>query len=301
MKKIIFSVIVALVLTRTALSNEYREFTNQDGKSIHARIVQYDANGERVQLELQNRNKAWIQLSDLSEVDQVYIRQYNQEKANLASETAKDKPEPVKELSKKELRAIGEQYIQAWESGDFEKVKSFFLHGQHLTRTRFAECMERIDELDIDKVGDGYIILDFDSNTYWPHLTDLPISNADQRWVLFTTDGKIKYDSILLKHPIEIALKSMLVLYGRGEKYKWAAVGSNSNALSERTYTSLKNMGVPMFGLDLSGNPDEIDESLLKMTEWLLEEGDKWDSTEPKVFFPEELLKEYKKSPKYDH
>ncbi|MDF7801854.1 hypothetical protein P4C99_20415 [Pontiellaceae bacterium B1224] len=301
MKKVIFSVIVAIVLTRTALSNEYREFTNQDGKSIHARIVQYDAEGERVQLELQNRKKAWIQLSVLSEADRVYIQKYIQEKTSLASENAKDKPEPVKELSKKELEAIGEQYIQAWESGSYEKVKAFFLHPQHLTQSRFNECKERIDDIDIDKVGDGYIILDIDSNTYWPHLTDLPISDADERWVLFTPDGQIKYDSILLKHPIEIALKSMLVLYGRGEKYKWAAVGSNSNVLSEKTYTSLKNMGIPMFGLDLSGSPDEIDESLLKMTEWLLGEGDTWDSTEPNVFFPEELLKEYKESPKFDY
>lgn len=294
MKIIIFSVIIALILTRTALSNEYHEFTNHDGKSIHALIIQYDAKGERIQLELQNRKKAWVQLSDLSEADRVYIQQYNQEKA-------KDKPEPAKELSKKELTTIGEQYIQAWESGDFEKVKSFFLHPQHLTQSKFDECKERIDDIDIDKVGDGYIILDIDSNTYWPHFTDLPISNADERWVLFTSDGKIKYDSILLKHPIEIALKSMLVLYARGEKYKWAAVGSNSNRLSEMTYTTLKNMGIPMFGLNLSDKSNEIDESLLKMTEWLLEEGDKWDSTEPKVFFPEELLKEYKKSPKYDH
>ena len=289
MKKIFFSIIVVLVLTRAALSSEYREFVNQDGKSIHARIVRYDAKGEKVQLELQNRKKAWIQLSDLSEEDQAYIQQYNQEEA-------KDKAEPVKELSKKELRAIGEQYIQAWESGDIESVKAFFLQPEKITHTKFNQYKEIIRDFHIDKVGAGYIALDVDRETHkiWWSLYE---SNAGgkERWLLFTADGKIKYDSILLKHPIEIALKSMPVLYGRGEKYKWAAVGSDSNRLSEKTYTSLKNMGIPMFKLDLSGSPDEIDESLLKMTEWLMEEGDKWDSTEPNVFFPKEWLREFKK------
>lgn len=289
MTKLIFSVIVTVILTRTALSSEYREFTNQDGKSIHARIVQYDAKGEKVQLELQNRKKAWAQLSDLSEADQVYIQQYNQEKA-------KDKPEPVKELSKKELRAIGELYIHAWESGNIEKVKAFFLQPEKITQSRFNEYKEIIRDFHIDKVGAGYIVLDVDriSSKVWFSLYESNMGGKE-RWLLFTADGKIKYDSILLKHPIQTALISMVVLYDRGEKYKWAAVGSDSNRLSEKTYAELKNMGIPMFGLDLSGRPKKIDESLLKMTEWLMEEGDKWDSTEPKVFFPEEWLREFKK------
>jgi hypothetical protein len=118
---------------------------------------------------------------------------------------------------------------------------------------------------------------------------------GEERWLLLTPDGKIKYDSILLKHPIEIALKSIPVLYDRGERYQWAAVSSNSNALSDKTYLSFESMGIPMFGLDLTASPDEIDESLLQITEWLINEGDKWDSTEPKVFFPKQWLHEFKK------
>lgn len=65
--------------TTTSLMNlgAYREFKNQTGKTIQAHIIRYDSKVERVQLELKNRKKAWIQLSDLSEADQAYIQQYS--------------------------------------------------------------------------------------------------------------------------------------------------------------------------------------------------------------------------------
>ena len=59
---------------------EYREFRNLEGKAIRACIVQYDAEGVRVQLELKNRKKAWIEISTLSAGDQEFIEQWHQEK-----------------------------------------------------------------------------------------------------------------------------------------------------------------------------------------------------------------------------
>lgn len=301
MKKIFFIVIVALVLTRTALSNEYREFTNKDGKSIHARIVQYDAEGERVELELPNRNKAWVQLSDLSEEDQGYIQQYKQEKASAAAEEVKDKPEPVKVLSEKELRAIGEQYIQAWNSGDIERVKVFFLQPENVTQTKFDQHKKLFPELKIYSVADGYLLLNAELNEKY-RSDSWSRERTWKQWLLFTAAGKIKYDSSLQRHPIHITLNSMPVLYSRGdkcEKFRDAYYISNIN--SERAYEVLKDLGVPMFGLDLSRARYQIDKSLIKMTEWLMDEGDKWDSTEPKVFFPAEVLNKYKESGKYYH
>lgn len=311
MKKIIFCVVVALALTRAAFPGEYREFTNQAGKSIDARIVQYDAKGERVQLELKNHERAWVQLSDLSEADQNYIRSLNndaakaaslEEKANLASEKAKDKPEPVIELSKKDLRAIGEQYIQAWNSGDIEKVKVLFLQPENVTQTELDRAKKMFQELNIDSVGDGYVVVLNRklSDEHWMRWRDVP-EEAWNQWLLLTADGKIKYDTSLYKHPIAIALRSMPVLYSRGDKYeKLRNAYYLSNKNSERAYEKIKDLGIPMFGLDLSRARYQIDKSLGKMTEWLMEEGDKWDSTEPKVFFPTELLNTYKESGKYD-
>ncbi len=278
MKKIISCVIIALVFSSTALSSEYREFTNQDEKSIHARIVQYDAEGERVLLELQNHKKSWVQISDLSEEDQAYIQQYIQVKAKV-------EPEPIKELSKKELRAIGEQYIKAWESGDIESFKALFLQPEKIKSDKFMQYKEIINKFDIDKVGDNYIILEArrKKDKIWLHYTDHTMSDWDERWLLFTPDGKIKYDSIILKHPIHIALESVPVL-----------LTSDNEKLENRIYESLEQMGIPMFELDLSANARKRLQSLLKMRQWLLKEGDKWDSSEPKVFFPKQLLREYK-------
>ena len=218
-----------------------------------------------------------------------YIQQYNQEKANVASEIVKDKPEPLKELSKKELRAIGEQYIQAWESGNIERVKAFFLQPENITQGRFNEYAEMINKFNIDKVGDGYIILEArrKKGKIWLHYTDHTIPDWDERWLLLTPDGKIKYDSILLKHPIHIALESVLFmrLYDNEEEEK-------------RIYSSLEQLGIPLFGLDLSDSPIKSLQSLSKIFKWLLKEGDKWDSSEPKVFYPKKLLRDYEK---YDY
>ena len=294
--------VVALALTRAAFPDEYREFTNQAGKTIHARILEFDANGERVQLELKNCKKAWVQLSDLSEADQSYIRQYNQEKANAAAEEVKDKPEPVKELSESELRAIGEQYIQAWNSGDIDKLKVTVLQPEIVTQTKLDETKKIIHELNIDRVGHGYIVLNAKlTDKYLKLFSEVPEEAWDQ-WLLLTADGKIKYGTSLQKHPVQITLKSMGVLYARGDKCKkFRDAYYTSNKNSERTYEMLKDLGVPMFGLDLSRARYQIDKSLIEMTEWLMKEGDKWDSTEPKVFFPTELLNTYKESGKYYH
>lgn len=280
MKKTMFSLLVCFVLSGTVLAGTYREFINQDGKSIHARILEYDAGGDRVLLELKNRKKAWVHLSDLSESDQVYIQQYTQTKANLASENAK--PEPVKKRSKKELEAIGEQYIQAWESGDIELLRAFFLHPERITQRSFNDYNEIIDELDVDEVGAGYILLDVDrkNDKVWLHYTDHGMKNGDERWLLFTPDGKVKYDSILLKHPILIAMKSVRILL----------TATYSEELQNRIYASLEQTGVPLFGLDPSKNPRRNAGALLELLNWIQEEGHQWDASEPKVFFPKELL-----------
>ena len=75
-----FVLFVVFVGSGASWSAEYREFRNLAGKAIHACIVQYDAEGGRVQLELKNRKKAWIEISTLSAGDQEYIKQWQQEK-----------------------------------------------------------------------------------------------------------------------------------------------------------------------------------------------------------------------------
>ena len=65
MNKQILILITAIFLVGTVNAAEYWEFTNQDDKTIVARILEYDANAGKVQLELKNRKKAWVDLSTL--------------------------------------------------------------------------------------------------------------------------------------------------------------------------------------------------------------------------------------------
>lgn len=85
MKKLLCLAIALCGLSAIAEKGEYRNFTNLSGQSVYARITQYDDEGARVQLELKNLKKAWVQLADLSQADQVYIQQFHQENPGLAS------------------------------------------------------------------------------------------------------------------------------------------------------------------------------------------------------------------------
>lgn len=86
MKKLLCLFIALCGLSAIAESGEYRNFTNHSGKTIYARLVQYDTESEKVQLELKTKKKAWIQLVDLSQADQAYIQQYISEKPGRATE-----------------------------------------------------------------------------------------------------------------------------------------------------------------------------------------------------------------------
>lgn len=294
MKKTIFSLIIAFVLMETAFPNEFRQFTNQAGKSILARIIQYDAEGARVQLELRNHKKAWIQLSDLSETDLAYLREYIMEQAREASS---------EKLSKKELRTIGEEYIAAWEAGDFEAVRAFFLQPENITQSTFNEYNKIIMKFNITKAGDDYIRLEARrrKGEMWRHFTDIQ-PDFDERWLLFSADGKIKYDSILSKHPIHIAQNSVYALlstisltgdnFSEKTQSELASLGYNPAKTERLIYSYLEQTGIPLFGLDLSESKKKIRNSLFRIMHWLQNKGDRWDSSEPNVFFPRELLRE---------
>ena len=96
MNKLIPFFLFLVCIVAITWSAEYQKFTNQEGKTIVARIVQYDAEGGRVQLQLKSRKKAWIELSSLSEEDQTYIRQTQEEIIKKKAEAEKAKRSSVR-------------------------------------------------------------------------------------------------------------------------------------------------------------------------------------------------------------
>lgn len=158
LREFAFSAIMIFIWVLMVESAEYRHFKNQKGQTIVAQVVKYDAKGGRVQLELKNHKKAWVDLSSLSEVDQAYIRNLDLSPTETPESKAKSKP-----LSKPELMAIGEKYISAVETRSRAAMKLLFLNPERV-RYRSTSLEDEPPRMRIKKiyVDDGLVLLQTD-------------------------------------------------------------------------------------------------------------------------------------------
>jgi hypothetical protein len=109
---------------------------------------------------------------------------------------------------------------------------------------------------------------------------------SEEKWILLTPDGKIKYDDVFVKHPIELAKIACMEIglcFGRGRSFY---LSDEYKLFVQSYYALLKETGIPLFGLDLHDDPDDITESLEKIMEWVEDNAESYDSSEPKVFLP---------------
>lgn len=261
-----FVLITVVVLARMAEAVEYRSFTNESGKVISARVVQYDAEGGRVQLELKNFNKAWIPLSDLSEADQAYIR----ELISPTTKTSKAKSES-KALSEKEIETIAEQYVEALETGDFEAINSLFY--KPLSSQSISLYNRKSNFLKKVKLGrvEGNNIAIKTQNRFTDHG---PL--GFEGWLQLTYEGKIKYCPLIAPHPVEEAVQLVEVLF------------ESENPLAAPT---LDNLGIPTFGLRNGSSKDQVRKCRVQIYDWLIDNGGAYDNSEPKLFLPKKQMK----------
>ena len=54
----------------------FRSFMSNDGRSVDARIIEYDAKQSRVEVECRNKKKMWVAPDVFSETDQVFIKEW---------------------------------------------------------------------------------------------------------------------------------------------------------------------------------------------------------------------------------
>lgn len=268
---------MVLALAGIAHSAEYRSFKNQEGKAIHARIIQYDAEGGRVELELTNRKKAWVELSTLSAEDQAFIKQWQQDKVAEASK--------AKTLSEEEVRAIAEQYIKAWEDRDYQLWEALVIgpmQGRLPTESHWKQRYKEKVLLEIEEIEGLNVQLNI----------EIKGSKRREGWLQLLSDGRIKYTPLSFPHPLEISFKYGFVLY-------LDSFGKVNMEIKQRALQDLRNNKIPLFGYELDASLHKRQRSAKKILLWMIEEGETWDATDPKVPLPKkqlkDLIKEYRK------
>lgn len=101
----------ALIAMAAQADDSYRTFTAEDGRTLKARIIQYDSAGGKVQIEREDRKKLTVPATAFSEKDQNYIKAW--EAAQAFMSTAKFKLEieqdEVKSTKKEHNIDIGEE------------------------------------------------------------------------------------------------------------------------------------------------------------------------------------------------
>ena len=241
---------------------------------------------------------------------------------NISSDNStkdvKDVESKTESLSKSELTAIGEKYIEIVEMGNGDEMMFLFSNPTE------AECrvhalrsaIERIwyGEVDPDK---GWIQLKTDPKKYPDSrnptgYSSREIKDPDGRgieiyshsyseiWLMVAPDGKIKYDSLQRKHPFQVAYLCVRFL---NSYYKYHAEKleegdewePKSQVITERiedipqVYQQLKDLGVPLFEFDLTSSERDCEKAMRKIRSWLLKTGREWDISEPHIYVPADL------------
>ena len=282
-------VVLTLVLITDASASEYHTFTNQDGKTIVARIVEYDSDSGKVRLELKNRKTAWVDTSTLSEEDQTYINQWSEgESVNSTVQT--EEIEPPISISKGEVGKIAKLYVQALREKNFELIKPLISTNANLTIEQAEKNFNRMTIVGRDEdncpdrrsfKGDDVSIGSIDGLN-----AELTISHRyyedDHGWLQLLPDGTIKYDLIISKHPF-VDLEEGLGWLTMGVRAK-----SKTNTWTSQGLRILKKYDVPGFGFNKGTDKQDREKVIEQIVDWVLEKEKDWDVSEPKLELPKQ-------------
>jgi hypothetical protein len=243
----------------------------------------------------------------------------------------KPKAEP---LSKSELLVIGKKYIQAVEACSKPDMVALFLNPEEMEywadQLKVATVRIWIKGAD---ANDGLVWLQtegkiFPDPIYYggegPKILGGSYADRNSRgidiyarsysyiWLMVAPGGKIKYDSLQCKHPLQIAALCVRFLERYFTYYVQRRDGGTDAIIKNRfgkpvsidkeqfedveaVYKQLKESGIPLYGFDLSSSEREYEKSMRQIKKWLIKNGKEWDISEPKVYIPYDLYKQVKK------
>lgn len=271
MNKLTLAFLASIIFATGVMSAEYRKFINQEGATIVARVLNYEVKSERVELQLKNNKKAWVELSTLSEGDQAYIKKlYSEENVSKVKET-------VTNISEEEVEALAKLYIKALEEHDFELWRSLILplHGKHV-QPRFEEItmkVKRVDGLNVQ--------IKIRSEAY----------SRTTGWLQVTPMGQIKYTPLQFRHPCVRLIDACGSLYAVAKE---GVDGTYRDPVAIRVlaYESLKQSNIPTYGYNPTASESERRSRAMKIEAWMKTHMTTWDDSEPKLAMPEKEFEE---------
>ncbi len=193
----------------------------------------------------------------------------------------------AQELKSKEIRGIAEKYREAILDKDYQTWSSLMADTKGITETDFLSYFnldQRNSQSEFLFVNNGIRKIKvgkIKNNSIRLRIID---GRQYEREVvlLLLPDGKIKYDAIFVRHPIFIAYwftRSLSI-----------DIASNNKGGDDEERRILSETGIPMFGYDPEASDHQQYQALLNIKEWMGENGDKWDKSDPKLFLSKNLV-----------
>lgn len=124
MKYLLLLIALAYLAPGVLGSEQYRDFTSADGKTIRGAVKGYDARTKSVTIERDNRKTATVPVSVFSEADQAYILEWDAAKGFLSNSLLKTLCDDrlIERRKEKEISDIN--YVGGEVITDFEKTET---------------------------------------------------------------------------------------------------------------------------------------------------------------------------------
>lgn len=192
-----------------------------------------------------------------------------------------------KKITKKEIRDIVEDFEATQHS---LKRSSLMVDRVKVKKIEDLNVLVTITYYEQDNPRSG------SSGTYTPSDT--------KGYIQLTPEGKIKYDPIYRRHPMEIAqsrINSLIFLFNKSAELADESRPDRAKLEENQkswglTIDTLSKMEIPLAGLDTTTPVVEQKESLEIIIEWFCANAETWDRGEPLTPLPEQQSKELVKS-----
>ena len=279
-------IIITIISVQTAWSDDFHIFTSKDYKTVKARIIRVNASKTMIEIERKNGKKLWVERNIFSREDQIYIDNWIKNPTEEKTEAPAILTSP---LTKKEVKSRVRQY------GDVLEKKNYELYS--------GLCMDPLNKSEFDAFEiKSFSIERCDGNNAEVEFKIKYLSGTDlikgktivrRGWVQFAPDGKIKYEPTYNfgdgQHPMISAMNRMgsLSHYNKPDNRTIAEKNHINRILNE-----FQDWGIPTYEYNTALSEDDRENTFENILDWMKDNYENWDATDPKIPCPEDAFKE---------